>query len=81
VLWQFYFYKLLIKGGPSKFVVEKKTSTPIVCQKFYLAKFLEKEAPTITEPSLSPGDLAEEEMDIMRDEITPPSSLQDMMSR
>ncbi len=36
---------------------------------------------TITEPSLSPGDLAEEEMDTMRDEITPPSSLEDMMSR
>jgi hypothetical protein len=36
---------------------------------------------TITEPPLSPGDLAEEEMDIMKDEITPPSSLEDMMSR
>jgi hypothetical protein len=37
---------------------------------------------TITERSLSPGDLAEEEMDMMmRDEITPPSSLEDMMSR
>ncbi len=36
---------------------------------------------TITEPSLSPGDLAEEEMDMMRDDITPPSSLEDMMPR
>jgi hypothetical protein len=36
---------------------------------------------TITEPSLSPGDLAEEELDTMRDEITPPSSLEDMVSR
>jgi hypothetical protein len=36
---------------------------------------------TITEPSLSPGDLAEEEMDMMRDEITPPSSQEDMISR